>query len=53
MSLPHFFTEVRQGMVSVPRPVVKGAVELGGEWQAVTDGNRAEMRFFRVEVVVP
>ena len=34
-------------------PVVKGAVELGGEWQAVTDGNRAGMRFFRVEVEVP
>ena len=31
-------------------PVVKGSVELGGEWQAVTDGIGAEMRLFRVEV---
>ena len=37
-------------MVPVQQPVVKGAVGLGGEWQAVTDENKAEMRFFKVEV---
>ncbi len=37
------------------RPVVKGKASLGGseEWQTVTDENKAEMRFFRVEVQLP
>ena len=35
-------------------PVLKGKATLdGGEWQAVTDENKAGMRFFRVEVVLP
>ena len=35
-------------------PVLKGWTTLeGGEWQAVTDENKAEMRFFRVEVELP
>jgi hypothetical protein len=35
------------------RPVVKGAASLDGEWQAVTEENRAGFRFFKVEVVLP
>ncbi len=37
------------------RPVIKGKASLGGseEWQTVTDENKAEMRFFRVEVQLP
>ncbi len=35
------------------RPVVKGAARLGGEWQAVTEENKAGFRFFKVEVVLP
>jgi len=35
------------------RPVVKGAASLGGEWQAVTEENKAGFRFFKVEVVLP
>ena len=35
------------------RPVVKGAASLGGEWQAVTEENKASFRFFKVEVVLP
>ena len=36
-------------------PVLKGKATLegGGEWQTVTDGNKADMRFFKVEVVLP
>ena len=35
-------------------PVLKGKATLeGGEWRAVTDENKAEMRFFKVEVVLP
>ena len=36
-------------------PVIKGKASLGGseEWQTVTDENKAEMRFFRVEVQLP
>ena len=35
-------------------PVLKGKATLeGGEWQAVTEENKADMRFFRVEVVLP
>ncbi len=35
------------------RPVVKDAASLDGEWQAVTEENKAEFRFFKVEVVLP
>jgi len=35
------------------RPVVKGAASLDGEWQAVTEENKAGFRFFKVEVVLP
>ena len=36
-------------------PVLKGKATLEGtgEWQAVTDENKADMRFFKVEVVLP
>ena len=34
-------------------PVVKGAARLDGEWQAVTEENKASFRFFKVEVVLP
>ena len=37
------------------RPVIKGKASLGGseEWQTVADENKAQMRFFRVEVQLP
>ena len=37
------------------RPVIKGKASLDSseEWQTVTDENKAEMRFFRVEVQLP
>lgn len=37
------------------QPVLKGKATLegAGEWQAVTDENRTDMRFFKVEVVLP
>jgi len=35
------------------RPVVKGAASLDGEWQMVTEENKAGFRFFKVEVVLP
>ena len=36
------------------RSVGKGKAALeGGEWQVVTEENKAGMRFFRVEVVLP
>ena len=37
------------------RPVIKGKASLNGSevWQTVTDENKAEMRFFRVEVQLP
>jgi hypothetical protein len=37
------------------QPVIKGkrTLEGAGEWQTVTEENKADMRFFRVEVVVP
>lgn len=37
------------------RPVIKGraSLEESDEWQTVTDGNKADMRFFRVEVQLP
>ena len=36
-------------------PVMKGKTSLDGpdEWQTVTDENKAQMRFFRVEVQLP
>jgi hypothetical protein len=35
-------------------PVLKGRATLdGAEWQTVTDENKADMRFFKVEVVLP
>ena len=44
--------EARWNVVGA-RPVVKGAASLGGEWQAVTEENKAGFRFFKVEVVLP
>ena len=35
------------------RKVGKASLDGAGEWQPVTDENKAEMRFFRVEVVLP
>ncbi len=35
------------------RPVIKGAAALGGEWQTVTDENKAGFRFFKVVVELP
>ena len=32
---------------------MKDAASLDGEWQAVTEENKAEFRFFKVEVVLP
>ena len=36
-------------------PVLKGKATLegAGEWQPVTDENKAQMRFFKVKVVLP
>ena len=31
----------------------KATLEGTGEWQTVTDENKADMRFFKVEVVLP
>ena len=31
----------------------KTTLEDAGEWQTVTDENKADMRFFKVEVVLP
>jgi hypothetical protein len=31
----------------------QSAASLGGEWQAVTEENKAGFRFFKVEVVLP
>ena len=31
----------------------KGTLDGAGEWQTVTDENKASMRFFRVEVQLP
>ena len=39
--------------VSGARPVIKGAAALGGEWQTVTDDNKAGFRFFKVVVELP
>ncbi len=39
--------------VSGARPVIKGAAALGGEWQTVTDENKAGLRFFKVVVELP
>ena len=37
------------------QPVLKGKATLegAGEWQTVTEENKADMRFFKVEVLVP
>ena len=37
------------------QPVIKGkrTLEGAGEWQTVTEENKADIRFFKVEVVVP
>ena len=34
-------------------PVIKGAATFGGEWQPVTEENKSQLRFFKVEVVLP
>ena len=33
--------------------VIKGAAALGGDWQTVTDENKAGFRFFKVVVELP
>ena len=33
--------------------VPEGAAALGGEWQSVTEENKSQFRFFKVEVVLP
>ena len=33
--------------------MLKGAEALDGEWKAVTEGNKAGFRFFKVVVEVP
>ena len=35
------------------RKVGKASLEGAGEWQTVTEKNKAGMRFFRVEVMLP
>ena len=44
-----------QWNVEGAHPVIKGKASLNGagEWQTVTDENKAQMRFFRVEVQLP
>lgn len=44
-----------QWNVNGATPVLKGkaTMEGEGEWQTVTDENKAQMKFFKVEVVVP
>jgi hypothetical protein len=42
-----------QWNVQGARAVVKGAESLDGEWQTVTEENKAGFRFFKVEVVLP
>ena len=42
-----------QWNVQGARPVVKGAERLAGEWQTVTEGNKAAFRFFKVVVELP
>ena len=39
--------------VSGARPVIKGAASLDAEFVPVTEGNKANFRFFKVEVVLP
>ena len=41
--------------VNGAQPVLKGKATLegAGEWQTVTEENKADMRFFKVEVLVP
>jgi hypothetical protein len=50
-----FEPEQSKWNVEGAHPVIKGKATLGGseEWQTVTDENKAEMRFFRVEVQLP
>ena len=50
-----FAPEQSKWNVEGARPVIKGKATLAGsdEWQTVTDGNKADMRFFKVEVVLP
>ena len=47
--------EPTQDKWNVPgaRPIIKGAAALGGEWQTVTDENKAGFRFFKVVVELP
>lgn len=47
--------EPSQDKWNVPeaRLVVKGAASLDGEWQTVTDENKVQFRFFKVDVVSP
>ena len=33
--------------------ILKRRVLIESEWQAVTDENRTDMRFFKVEIVLP
>ena len=53
--LGRFAFEPPQAKWNVPgaRAVIKGAAELGGEWQEATEQNKASLRFFKVEVELP
>lgn len=50
-----FAPEQSKWNVEGAKPVIKGKVRLdeSEEWQTVTDENKADMRFFRVEVALP
>ena len=48
-----FAPELEQWNVPGARAVVKGAPSLDGEWQTVTEENKAGFRFFKVVVEVP
>ena len=47
--------EPAQSEWNVPgaRPVIKGASTLAGEWLIVTEENKSQFRYFKVEVVLP
>ena len=53
--LENLALEPAQSEWNVPgaRAVIMGAATLGGEWQTVTEENKALFRFFRVVVELP
>ena len=50
-----FVPSQAQWNIQGAQPVLKGrsTLEGGGDWQLVTDENKAQMRFFKVDVVLP